>query len=238
MKIPDSAHFIASYVRELTLCVLQTQKDRTFIPPEELNHAISKHSFLSHFSSTVVLHATIVPPTQMLYLCMELINVIYPVLLRMGPGYQAQMNILHETLFILTDNEAGSQKSQLNDMLLLLTFSWLKVNLFRVEFKKRLNKVLTTILKPSTIENCHGLTFHIRGIMNHIVKDCLPFMAPDLIRTSAQLLKTTTRVVESHGAEEHDQESFMTPMQRACEFPSLLRIVIKEWLKLKNDPEC
>ena len=162
-----------------------------------MNHAISKHTFLSHFSSTVVLHATIVHPTQQIYLCLELINVIYPVLMKMGTGYQAQLNILHETLFCLTDFEGGSQKNPLIDMLLLLTFSQLKTNLFRVEFKKRLSKVLTTVLKPKTIEDCHGLTPHIRGIMNHIQKECLKFMAADLIKTSATLLKAATRIVES-----------------------------------------
>ena len=107
------------------------------------------------------------------------------------------MNILHETLFFLTDFEGGSQKNPLIDMLLLLTFSQFKTNLFRVEFKKRLSKVLTTVLKPKTIEDCHGLTTHIRGIMNHIQKECLKFMAADLIKTSATLLKPATRIVES-----------------------------------------
>ena len=65
-------------------------------------------------------------------------------------------------------------------------------------------------------------------------------MAPDLIRTSATLLKAATRVVESTGHEtqtEHDSEEYVSPMERACEFPRLLNVVMKEWLRIKREKD-
>lgn len=50
-RIPDSAHFISSFLRELMLCILNVQRERTFVPPEEVSTAISKHTFLTHFAS-------------------------------------------------------------------------------------------------------------------------------------------------------------------------------------------
>lgn len=54
-RIPDSAHFISSFLRELMLCILNAQQERTFVPPEEINNVIAKHAFLTHFSSNSVL---------------------------------------------------------------------------------------------------------------------------------------------------------------------------------------
>ena len=50
-RIPDTAHFISSFLRELMLCILNAQQDRTFVPTEEINNVISKHAFLTHFSN-------------------------------------------------------------------------------------------------------------------------------------------------------------------------------------------
>ena len=167
-RIADSAHFISSFARELMFCILNTQKDRQFVPPEEINNTISKHAFLTHFSSNTVLQAASVHPTMQLYFCLELINVVYPVLTRQADVYQAQINILHETLFVLTDFGGGSQLNPLIDMLLLQTFSTLRENLFRQEFKRRLPKALATILKPKTIEECPGLNSYATGLLVHI----------------------------------------------------------------------
>lgn len=43
-----------------------------------------------------------------IYFCLELINIIYPVLKNDLSMYQAQISILHETLFVLTDFSGGS----------------------------------------------------------------------------------------------------------------------------------
>ena len=51
---------------------------------------------------------------------------IYPVLTGNIQKYQAQISILHETLFVLTDFGGGSQMNPLIDMLLLQTFSIIK----------------------------------------------------------------------------------------------------------------
>lgn len=118
-KVPETAHFIASYLRELALCILNTQHDRTFVPPDEINNVISKHTFLTHFASNSVLQASNVHPTMHLYFCIELVNMIFPTL-QSDPGqYSAQISIMHETLFVLTDYSGGSQVNPLIDMLLL-----------------------------------------------------------------------------------------------------------------------
>lgn len=90
---------------------------------------ISKHTFLTHFSSSSVLQATNVHPTMLLYFCIELINVIHPHLKRNPAEYHAQISIMNETLFILTDHGGGSQANPLIDMLLLQTFTILKEDL-------------------------------------------------------------------------------------------------------------
>lgn len=135
-----------------------------------------------------------------LYFCLELINMIYPVLKSQSQEYQAQINILHETLFVLTDFGGGSQINPLIDMLLLQSFSMLQSNLFRVEFKRRLPRALTTILKPKTIEECPGLNYYATDLLLHIKSHCLHYMAHDLIKTCAGLIKPSTRITEAREA--------------------------------------
>ena len=76
--------------------------------------------------------------------------------------------------------------------------------------------------------------------MNHIKTECLQFMAPDLIKTCATLLKASTRVLEPSAFDlqtEHEDEN-LSPIERACEFPRLLKVVLKEWLRIKKDKDC
>lgn len=61
-----------------------------------------------------------------IFFSLELINMIYPVLTSKPDEYKAQISILHETLFVLTDFGGGSQINPLIDMLLLQTFSLMK----------------------------------------------------------------------------------------------------------------
>ena len=103
-----------------------------------------------------------------IYFSLELINVIYPVLKNNIEDNQAQISLLHETLFVVTDFGGGSQVNPLIDMLLLQTFSMMKEKLFREEFKVRLPKALSTIMKPKTIEECPGLNSYITYLLSHI----------------------------------------------------------------------
>ena len=121
---------------------------------------------------------------------------IYPVLTGNIQKYQAQISILHETLFVLTDFGGGSQMNPLIDMLLLQTFSIIKEHLFRVEFKRRLPKALATILKPKTIEECPGLNNYATDLLIHIKSECLHYMAHDFIKTCSGLIKPATRIYE------------------------------------------
>jgi len=116
----------------------------------------------------------VVSPTQQIYLCLELINVIYPVLKRM-PNSNNQLSILHETLFQATDCLCNS-KNDLNDMLLLLTFTNFRETLFKKEFKRRLSKVLQTILKPKLLDDCPALHTFLATLFGHFRSDCLGFM--------------------------------------------------------------
>ena len=94
----------------------------------------------------------------------------------------------------MTDFGGGSQITPLNDMLLLQTFTMLKENLFLVDFKRRIPKVLTSILKPKTIEECPGLNNYVTDLLVYIKKNCLHYMAHDLIKTCALLIKPATRI--------------------------------------------
>ncbi len=107
---------------------------------------------------------------------------------------------MHETLFVLTDFGGGSQMNPLIDMLLLQSFTMLRENLFRVEFKRRLPKALSTILRPKTIEECPSLNFYATDLMRHIKINCLHYMAHDLMKTCAGLIKPSTRITEKEEA--------------------------------------
>ena len=131
-----------------------------------------------------------------IYFSLELINVIYPVLKNNIEDNQAQISLLHETLFVVTDFGGGSQVNPLIDMLLLQTFSMMKEKLFREEFKVRLPKALSTIMKPKTIEECPGLNSYITYLLSHIQINCLHYMAHDLIKTCSGLIKPATRIHE------------------------------------------
>ena len=104
---------------------------------------------------------------------------------------------MHETLFVLTDFGGGSQVNPLIDMLLLQTFSTLKESLFKVEFKRRLPKSLSTILKPKTIDECPGLHSYAIDLLVHIRIECMHYMAHDLIKTCSGLIKPATRIHET-----------------------------------------
>ena len=72
----------------------------------------------------------------------------------------------------------------------------MKEKLFREEFKVRLPKALSTIMKPKTIEECPGLNNYITFLLSHIQSNCLHYMAHDLIKTCAGLIKPATRIHE------------------------------------------
>ena len=73
----------------------------------------------------------------------------------------------------------------------------LKSELYQLEFKQRLPKSLTTILKPKTIEECPGLNAYATELLIYIKENCLQYMAQDLISTCAGLIKPATRIYES-----------------------------------------
>ena len=129
-----------------------------------------------------------------IYFCLELINIIYPVLMSNPAEFHAQISIMHETLFVVTDYNGGSQANPLIDMLLLQTFAMLKKSIFRIEFKRRLSKTMSCILKPKTIEECPGLNNYAFSLLIHIKTECLNYLCHDLIRTCAALIKPITRV--------------------------------------------
>ena len=66
----------------------------------------------------------------------------------------------------------------------------------------------------------------------------MQFMAPDLIKTCATLLKAATRVAELNEMQHDPDGDEMTPVERAGEFPRLLIVVIKEWLRIKKAKNC
>ena len=129
-----------------------------------------------------------------IYFCIELLNVIYPTLKARPAEFHAQISIMHETLFVLTDYGGGSQVNPLIDMLLLQTFTSLKEHLYQLEFKKRLPKTLTTILKPKTIEACPGLGSYTTELLLYIRENCLQYMAQDLLATCSGLISPSTRI--------------------------------------------
>ena len=77
-------------------------------------------------------------------------------------------------------------------MILLVSVSEFRKTIFKQEFARRLPFLLQTILKPKVIEECPGLSTNIRQIMEHIKENCLGFLAHDLIKTCALLIKPAT----------------------------------------------
>ena len=70
----------------------------------------------------------------------------------------------------------------------------IKEYLFRAEFKRRLPKALSTVLKAKTIEECPGLNAYATGLLVHVQSECLTYMAHDLMKTCSALIKPSTRI--------------------------------------------
>ena len=100
------------------------------------------------------------------------------------------------------------------DMLLLQTFTQLKENLFRVEFKRRLPKALATILKPKTIDECPGLNAYATSLLVHIKVQCLPYTAIDLMKTCSGLIKPATRISEARQPAELSNNTVLARQER------------------------
>lgn len=68
------------------MMLLVQYKSKEKVTIEELNVAVQQHPFLGHFASTAVMQCGTTSPLQQLYLCLELINVIYPIFKRQAQG--------------------------------------------------------------------------------------------------------------------------------------------------------
>ena len=53
-------------------------------------------------------------------------------------------------------------------------------------------------MKPKTIEDCPGLNAYAIEVLIHVNDNCLSYMAHELIKTCAGLLKTVTRIPEAN----------------------------------------
>ena len=146
---------------------------------------------------------------------------------------------------MLTEFGGGSQFNPLIEMLLLQTFCVLKDNLWRVESKRRLPKALATILKPKTIEDCPGLNVYAIEVLIHVNDNCLSYMAQELIKTCAGLLKTVTRINEANqffgmhtGMSDQDKKDlaarFRIAETKATALVNILCDSIKTWVRLKK----
>jgi hypothetical protein len=75
-KISGCADFIANYVREVTVCILDNFNKTGDKLVEKLQH----HPFVSHFTSTALMASGNVDGQKLLYVCVELFNIAYPII--------------------------------------------------------------------------------------------------------------------------------------------------------------
>ena len=75
-KVHGCADFIANYVREVTVCVLENFNKAG----DKLVERLQKHPFVSHFTSTAAMSAGTIDGQKLFYLCLELYNIVFPVL--------------------------------------------------------------------------------------------------------------------------------------------------------------